>query len=369
MKSSLAAALIVLQIATAGLVVTLLLKRNEPAALDPAVAAEIHDLVAKVQGAVNQSRIIVDHLEELRKRAAGRGDAAGGPGDPPAPTPPAEGSAKKDPSGSPAASPFPEATAALQRAKELERDLRREIKDNKQNVEPLRAELARAKKGLVDRGNEAVYVVGGEVDLQPFEKTRDAQFTTWLLDEVVPAFGAEAKSDAFRIARSALVRATNEASVKFAAARALQRIDDRAWVKEVIDVITLGSADEVDLRAQLLGLFADAPRPEAVDLCKHFMEDARYPAQLRTKAVMVIEKQDSGAVNPALRRLLFEDTSPLLKIHALDALLARLKDPADQKKLLEDVVAIDPARLPDAVLQKAQRRLAELNEPNPAKPK
>jgi hypothetical protein len=248
--------------------------------------------------------------------------------------------------------------------KELDQNLRREIKEDRQSVEPLKAELVKAQHELIDRGNEAIYVVGTEVDLQPFEKSRDAIFIAHLLDEVVPAFAATAHGDAFRIARSALVRATNEAPVKFAAARALQRIDDKGWVKEVIDVITLGSADEVDLRAQLLGLFADSPRPEAVDLCIHFMEDARYPSQLRIKAIMVIAKQDSGAVNPALRKVLFEDTAPLLKNHALDALWERLKrDPADQRKLVEDVLAIEPARLPEGIRDKAQGLLAGLNKP------
>src|SRR5262249_50618530 len=159
------------------------------------------------------------------------------------------------------------------------------------------AELDHAKGELISHGNGAIVVVGDEVGLQVFEKGRDPLFVAWLLDNVVPAFSARAKDDAFRIARSALVRSNNEAPVKAAAAGALQKIDDKSWVKEVCDVVNLGSNDEIDLRAQLLGLFAESPRPEAVDVCIHFMEDARYPAELRTKAITVIAKQDSGAVN------------------------------------------------------------------------
>jgi hypothetical protein len=351
MKPTLAAALILLQLATAGLVVVLLVKRNEPATLDPAVSEEIASLLAKVQGAVNQMRVTVGHIEEIRKHLAGV------PPDPWAtdstrPTPPGGDAAVAPPTVT-----FREAAAALARAKELERAVRDEIKKSGQNVGPLKVELAKAKGELINRGNEAVVVVGDEVGLQPFEKGRDPLFIAWLLDEVVPAFAAAPGDDAFRIARGALVRSTNEAPVKAAAARALQRIDDKRWVKEVSDVVNLGSADEVDLRAQLLGLFADAPRPEAVDLCVHFMEDSRYPQALRIKSIMVIEKQDSGAVNPALRKVLFEDTDPWMKTHALDALWARLKDPGDRRKLLEDVLAIDAARLPDGIRDKAKSLL------------
>jgi len=129
----------------------------------------------------------------------------------------------------------------------------------------------------------------------------------------------------------------------------------------VCDVVNLGSNDEIDLRAQLLGLFAESPRPEAVDVCIHFMEDARYPAELRTKAITVIAKQDSGAVNPALRKVLFEDTAVLMKTLALDALWERLKGDDDaRRKLLEDVLAIDPARLPDGIRDKAQSLRSKL---------
>src|SRR5262245_11038586 len=354
MKPSLAAALSLLQLATAGLVVVLLVKRNEPAPLDPALSEEIASLTAKVQGAVGQMRVLVGHIEEIRKHAAG------GPQDPPpngSPHPPSEA---VDSAVAPPSATFREAAALLARAKELERAVRDEIKRSGQNVGPLRGELAKAKGELINRGNEAIVVVGNEVGLQPFEKGRDPLFIVWLLDEVVPAFAASPGDDAFRIARGALVRSTNEAPVKAAAAHALQRVDDKRWVKEVSDVVNLGSADEVDLRAQLLGLFADSPRPEAVDLCIHFMEDSRYPQPLRIKSIMVIEKQDSGAVNPALRKVLFEDTDPWMKTHALDAMWARLKTHEDRRRLLEDVLAIDAARLPDGIREKAKSLLGQL---------
>jgi hypothetical protein len=358
MKSSLAAALIVLQLATAGLVVVLLVRRNGPAAPDPKLSEEISALVAKVQGAVNQERLIIEHLDELRRRSGA------GPQDPPTGVPP-ETATRGDRPVAPPASPFPAASAALGRAKQLEKAVRDEIKKSGQNVGPLKAELDKAKGELIDRGNETVIVVGDEVNLQPFEKGRDPLFIVWLLDEVVPAFSARAQEEAFRIARGALVRSTNEAPVKAAAARALRRIDDKKWVKEVLDVVVLGSADEVDLRASLLGLFADSPRPEAVDVCIRFMEDARYPPQLRTKAIMVIEKQDSGAVNPALRKVLFEEPSQLMKTHALDALWERLKnDPDARKKLLEDVLASDPAQMQEGIRDKAK---ALLETPKPEK--
>jgi len=355
MKSSLAFVLIALQAVTAGVVVALLVGRNDSTT---AIEAKFEEWNAKVQGSVNQMRQIVNSQERLRQEYQGHSPGGGGP---PSSTGPGPGTTQGDPPptaepapAGPPAKAFPEATAALAKLKDLERQYRDEVKNSNPQVNSLKAERDKARSALVDRGNEAVFVVGGEIDLQPFQKSRDARFVAYLLDEVVPAFGAVAKSDALKIARGALVRSTNEAPVKFAAARAMQRIDDGAWVRDVIDVVKLGTADEVDLRAQLLGLFAESPRPEAVDLCKQFMEGAQYPMQLRTKSIFVIEKQNSDAVNKALRSVLFDDPSALLKIHALDALWARITDPAERAKLLDDVLAIEPARLPPQLKVKAE---------------
>jgi len=354
MKSSLALVLIALQALTAGVVVVLLVGRNDSATT---ITAKIDEWDAKVQGAVNQMRQIVNSQEILRQKEArppGSGDPGipTGPGHPPTQVDPVPPGAT--PVSTAAPKVFPEAAAALAKLKELERQYREELKNNNQMVSPLKAERDKAKSDLVNRGNEAVFVVGGEIDLQPFQKGRDARFIAYLLDEVVPAFGAVAKDDALKMARGALVRSTNEGPVKFAAARAMQRIDDQAWVKDVIDVISLGTADEIDLRAQLLGLFADSPRPQAVDLCRQFMEQSQYPLQLRTKAIFVIEKQNSDAVDRALRAVLFDDPAALLKIHALDALWARITDPAERAKLVDEVLAIDPARLPPQLKEKAE---------------
>jgi len=354
MKSSLAFVLIALQAVTAGVVVALLVGRNDSSA---AITAKIDECVAKVQGSVNQMRQIVNSLDRVRQDSQGH-SAGGGP---PSSTDSGPGTIQGDPPGggesvapAPPAKAFPEATVALAKLKDLERQYRDEVKNSNPQVNSIKAERDKAKSALIDRGNEAVFVVGGEIDLQPFQKSRDPRFVAYLLDEVVPAFGTVAKKDALKIARRALVRSTNEAPVKFAAARAMQRIDDGAWVRDVVDVISLGTADEVDLRAQLLGLFAESPRPEAVDLCRKFMEGAQYPMQLRTKAIFVIEKQNSDAVNKALRGVLFDDPAALLKIHALDALWARITDPAERAKLLDEVLAIEPARLPPQLKVKAE---------------
>jgi len=357
MKSQLLAALVVLQLATLGVVVGLLLKGNGSSA-NP----EIERLTQALRGAVNQERIIIQYLEELRARAAGRAASLEPPaevgGTPsPADGPPEAGSV---PGAALPSSPFPAATAALADLKRLLRDLKQEIESGSQNTRPIEVEIKRRRDALIARGHEAVFVVRREVDLQPFEPGRDPAFVEYLLAEIVPPLSSGAREDAFDIARGALVRATNEPQIKFAAARTLQAIDPHRWVKEVCDVVALGGGHEVDLRARLLGLFETSPRPEAVELAKRFVNDARQAPELRTRAVLVLARQDSSAVNPTLRAVLFEDPAPMLKILAFDALWERLKSIDEKRRLAEEVLKEDPSRMPEGVHEKARQLLATL---------
>ena len=366
MKSPLLAAIAALQLATLGLVVGLLLRRN-----DPTGNADLERLTQALRGSVHQQHVITQYLEELRAMAAAR--AAGGtpavpaatsedPADPDSPassvagTPPAVASS----------SPFPLAETTLAEVKRMHQALRQEQKTDSNNLEPIKKDLDRRKASLIALGDGAVYVVQHEIDLQPFEPGRDADFVEYLLLEVVPPLSSRAKEEAFEMARGALVRQTNEARVKFAAAKALQQIDSEKWVKQVGDVVLLGGESQIELRSQLLGLFLDSPKPQAVDICRRFLEDARYASQLRTRAVQVIAKQDSSAVNPTLRKILFEDPAPMLKILALDALWDRLPNESERRKLAQDVVDEDPARMPDAVQVKARQLLEGLSAPKSA---
>ena len=366
MKPSWIAALVALQLATIGLVVGLLLRGNAESS-----SADLVRLRASLDGALNQERVIIRALENLRSEAAQNRSLAS-PASPVATgdiVEPARGEGPRPPETERAApsddafakSPFPQAARSLADLKKAERALRSEIKNNSQNVAPLRTEIDFQLKGLIGRGHEALFVVRPEVELQPYEPTRDVKFIEFLLDRVVPALSAADKRDAFDIARGALVRQTNEAPIKFAAARALQQIDSEGWVKDVCDVIQLGSPREVGLREQLLGLFIDSPRREAVDLCLRFLDDARNPPELRVKALMVLEKQDSAAINPALKQVLFDDPAQLMKNHALDILMLRMKDAAERRKLLEDVLAENPARMPETVQEKARHYLEQLD--------
>jgi hypothetical protein len=376
MKSPLLAALVTLQLATLGLVVGLLLKRNGSDA-NP----EIERLTQAVQGALNQERIIIQYLDQMRREAAAT--AAGGnppagiaaaPAGPTA-TPP-EGGAPSGPAtaaqltGNPNdggdSSPFPAAAAAIAELKRIHQSLRDERKSDSQNEGPIKLELERRKSALIAQGHGAVYVVRKEVDLQPYERGRDALFVVYLLDQVVPALSSAAKDEAFDIARGALVRQTNEAPLKLAAAKALQAIDSERWVKDVCDVIALGKSTESELRGQLLALFIDAPRPQAVELCKRFMDDATAPIELRDRAIAVLEKQNSSAVNPALRRVVFDETAPTLKLRAFDALWGRLKEDGERRKLAQDVLDENPARMPDSVQQRAKKAI-EAMDAAPAK--
>ena len=364
MKSPLLAVLAALQLATLGLVVGLMLERNGSNA-NP----EIERLTQAVQGALNQERVIIQYLEQMRREAAASRspqaptDPAPGselePGPPePAPSDPGHAAAPPD-----AASPFPAAAAAIAELKRIHQSLRTEQKSDSQNVGPLKQELDRRKSALIGQGHGAVYVVRREIDLQPYEPGRDPQFVIYLLEQIVPALSSNAKDEALDIARSALVRQTNEPGIKLAGGKAMKAIDPNRWVKDVGDVIALGKGSEADLRAQLLGLFETAPRPEAVELCRRFLEDSSAPMSLRDRSITVIEKQDSSGVNPILRRVLFEDTAPNLKIRALDALWNRLKDDAERRKLVQSVLDENPARMPDSVQEKARRQLAQLDAP------
>ncbi len=350
MKSPLLAVVALLQLATLGLLVILAASGNG----SPRDDGSIDRLTQSVQGALNQERIIIQYLDELRRQAAGAAPTLVATEPKPLVDPP--------PATAPLpASPFPAAAAALAELKRIEQSLRDERKDGGQNLGPLQTEVARRRSTLIAFGHEAVYVVRREVDLQPFEAGRDAAFVQYLVEAVVPALSSNAKAEAFDIARSALVRATNEASIKLAAARALQAIDPNRWVKEVGDVIGYGSGIEADLRAQLLGLFIDSPRPQAVELCQRFLDDPRAPIELKVKSILVLEKQDSSAVVPTMEKVLFEQNVGLLKLHALDALWNRLKDPAERRRLAQKVLDEDPARMPINVQEKAKNLLATLD--------
>jgi len=375
MKSSLAGALIALQLATVGLVVGVLLKRNEAASGEMSQLTErVERLTVSLQGALNHQANIALYLDQLRQQwqqlplptakgdtpAGGAGAAKEGTGaaatEGAAPAAPAAGA----PGGAAAllttpASPFPKAAESLAKLKLIVKQRRDEIAAGGRNVGPLDAEVAKWRDDLIARGHEAIFVVRREIELQPFEPERDAAFVDYLLTSVVPPLSSNAKDEAFDLARSALVRATNEPNLKFAAAVALQQIDARNWSKDVLDVIAMGSAREVSLRALLLGLFIEHPSPEVVGLCTKFINDARYPPELRNKAIEVLGKQDSSAVNPALRVVVFEEQNPLMRIHAFDTLWARLADaPSDRAKLLDDVLASDRAQMPDALIVKVQ---------------
>jgi hypothetical protein len=375
MKSSLAGALIALQLATVGLVVGVLLKRNDAASGGLAELTErVERLASGLQGSLNHQQQIAIYLDALRQQwqqvplPAAKGDPAAGQGSgavegsAPAAT---EGAAPAAPAaGSPGGgaalmltppSPFPKAAESLAKLKLVVKQRSVELAGGGRNLGPLDAELAKCRDDLIARGHEAIYVVRREIDLQPFEPERDAAFVEYLLASVVPPLSSNAKDEAFDLARSALVRATNEPNLKHAAAVALQQIDGRLWSKDVLDVIAMGSAREVSLRALLLGMFIEHPSPEVVSLCVRFIDDARYPPELRNKAIEVLGKQDASAVNPALRRVIFEEQNPLMRIHAFDTLWARLADaPGDRAKLLDDVLAADRAQMPDALVVKVQ---------------
>ncbi|MBM4014836.1 MAG: hypothetical protein FJ293_07720 [Planctomycetes bacterium] len=367
MKPSLAGALIALQLITTGLVVGVLLRRNEPDAAVAELTGRLERLTINLEGTLNRQAQISLFLDELRQRwqslpavgAPSAEPASAGPPSadsaaavrPTAPSAPADSSDRTKPK-----SPFPVAAEALARLKHAVVELTAELARQGTNVTPLETEVARCRDGLIALGHQAVFVVRREIDLQPFEKDRNVDFIEYLLRQVVPPLSSGAPTEAFDLARSALVRATNEPNLKLAGAVALQQIDGDKWWKDVVDVAKLGSGREVTLRCQLLALFADHPHPSVVELCVQLLNEARYPHELRHQAIFTLAKQPSSAVNPALRRVVFEEPNHLMKNHAFDALWGRLEGAqAERAKLLEDVLAADAAQMPDALIQKATR--------------
>jgi hypothetical protein len=364
MKSPLLAGIVALQLLCVGLLIGLLMR---PSGKER--DAELSTLAAKIEGSINQQRLILGYLDQLRaqaaRAAAATGEAASGsaPEGATGGESATAGGATGSPRGpEPPDSPFPLAAEALEGLATAFRNRAAELDRGTNNIGPLDTELQKRRSALIARGHEAIWVVQHEIDLQPYEPGRDVALLVYLLDEIVPPLSAAAKDDAFSIARSALGRATNEAQVKFAAAKALRAIDSAKWVKDVCDVIAMGSTREIGLRGQLLGMFAETPKPEAVELCVRFMEDARQPPELRTRAIQVIQKQDGSAVDPALRRVLFEEPFNILKNHSLDGLLDRMADPDAKRRLLEQVLDEDGARMPDSVREKARQILDSLGK-------
>lgn len=368
MKASLAGALIALQLLTAALVVGLLFRRNEPDPAMTAVADRIDRVATALEGALHRQAQISLYMDDLRQRwqavpvptaTSASGAAPGTPPDGSAPAAAAGVASQGTPEATAppvARSPFPVADAALAKLKHAVLSRIAERKANSTNLAPLDREVELCRDALIALGHHAVFVTRQEIDLQPFEKERSVDFVEYLLLEVVPPLSSGARSEAFDLARSALVRATNEPALKLAGAIALQQVDGEKWWKDVIDVAQLGTGREVALRCQLLGLFLEHPHPAVIDLCLKLLNEARYPPELRNQAIFVLAKQDSSAVNPALRSVIFEEPNHLMKNHAFDALWARLEhSPVDRAKLLEDVLAASTAQMPEALIVKATR--------------
>jgi hypothetical protein len=367
MKPSLAGALIALQLVTTGLVVGVLLRRNEPDPVVTELADRLERLRINLEGTLNRQANISLVLDELRQRwqSLPAPPPAAAPNSPTATetaaassAPPAAALPQRE-SGSDLSkpkSPFPAAAEALAQLSHAVVALKAELSRQGTNVRPLETEVARCRDALIALGHQAVFVVRREIDLQPFEKDRNVDVIEYLLRQVVPPLSSGAPGEAFDLARSALVRATNEPALKLAGAEALQQIDGDKWWKDVIDAVKLGSGREVTLRCQLLALFAKHPHPSVVELCIQLLNEARYPNELRNQAIFTLAKQDSGAVNPGLRRVVFEEPNHLMKNHAFDALWGRLTDsPAERAKLLEDVLTTDSAQMSEALIQKATR--------------
>ena len=362
MSSRWIALVLVLQIASLALTGGMLLRENRQPANQ-----SMETTLQQVQGALYQQRelaLALDRLRmELTKLLPGQQNLA------PVSTQQSMGGLEEEPAEVVRASPsvaFPEAHAALQGMKKTFQDREDAAAEDNHFVAPFQERLAKQKTELLRRGTDSFHWVNLEVSLEPYQEERDPDFIEYLITEVVPELSGANPAATFEMARSVLVKVTNENSIRVAAARLLQLVDSKRWVKEVVDIITRGGTRrrDVSLRVSLLDFFVDRPKPEIADVCKMFLDDARHPSPLRTKAVLVLARQESPMVEPTLQKVLFEDHSPEIRRHALDGLYARLKDrQLDQlRKVLEEVEALDPSRIHGSVKEKAVLMLQQLGE-------
>jgi hypothetical protein len=370
--------LLIGQIATLALLAGLLLRES----IGPKDLQALTDLRNQMSGALNRQHEIALFLDdlrvELRKLLESRREAG-------TPTPgPGEGEGPSEPtanlgglpSGDGAAAPvlpdvpFPEAFVALEELHKVIRQRQDSVDQDETFLASFDRRIEELESELLRRGTDSLHWLNWQIALQPFDEDHDPAFSAFLLEDVLPELSGADPDAAFQIARSALVRETNGNRVRDLAAHALRLIDDEKWAPEVLAVIARAGESEraVSLRVGLMDMFIEDPRPEIVPYCKEYLEEPRHPMPLRSKAIWVLAAQDSGAVDTTLRRVVFEEAAPNLRMHSLDALYHRLAGSSERdgfRRLLEEVIDADAATMQASVREKAQHLLESLNAPGP----
>lgn len=359
--------ILVVQLATLGWI-AILWRDRDRSQTDPQVAEQLMQLNARMN-LLTEVSVLVDELRQNLQAGPGIG-AGPGPGavevagsDTPPATGAAAAKAALPPSPAvnspPPGAPFAEAGRILAELKQTFFQYEVALAEDETFVGPLKSRLEQKQADLLRRGIEALHWIAEEVTKLPYEPGRDHRFIEFLVREILPLLAAADHAETFKLARQALVTKTNEPSVRMAAARTLRAIDGELWVREIIPVVEMGGSggQTVALRAQLLQMFEETPRPEIVGTCQTFLSDPRYPIVLRTSSAQVLAVQNSDAVLPVLRGVILEDPTPELQRAALDALYRRFGDAPDMQTLLQEVVRAPAGAVPTTLREKAQRLL------------
>jgi hypothetical protein len=360
MKNIFLALTMVVQITVLG-VLLLQYQRDASAELE----TEIQELRSQLSGTLGFQRNLQLYLEGLRQEMAalrGGNTASAVTGVAPQPTinPPAA-TATEQVAAEPT-EPFAETRSLLEALKTAFLQRQFALENDQSYLGPLDQQIERNKQKLLKRGSEALHWIHEEVSMRPYMPGRSAEFTAFLLHDLMPSLSAADKDNAYKLCREALVTSTNEPQIRQAAAYSLREIDDVAWVHDVIPVITLSKtgAKSTPMRVHLLGLFAKDPRPEIIAVCRSFLEEPRVPISLRTRAVDVLAAQDEDAIDALLRTLVLEDQTPEIRFRALDALYGRQGPSEQMQGFLKELVQSDSGQVSSTLQEKARSIMADI---------
>ncbi len=360
--------LLALQVATLALLAWVLLR--EPSSES---SGELAALRHQISGALHQQQQVTLYLDDLRGQLqhllTEQQGLAGDQSPAVASSESPETSQPRDLPPLPENTPFPEAARRFQAVKATFQQRETAAEADNSFLQPFDQKLDEQRVSLLRLGTDVLHWIHHEIRLQPYHDERDPVFLAYLLDEILPELsGADAEA-CFELARDALVKVTNENSVRQAAARTLKKIDDRRWVNEYLAVISKGGQRkrDISLRVSLLDVFLDNPRPAIVPVTEAFLDDPRFPSPLRIKSAAVLAAQESASADTTLKKVLFEDAHTDLRMHSLDALYRRWagRDDDQLETLLEEVAAADPEQMQSQVRNKASSLLAELTGESP----
>ena len=323
---------------------------------------EADELRSLLQGTVHHQQQLTGFLDQLRGDLVRMRDA-GPPGG--ASQAAVEEEAPAAPPPEPAQPmPFAETRQVLLDLKQAFQQQRQRRELDETFTGPLDSHQQELRTELLRRGTEALHWVSEELTRQPWDTERDPEFMEYLLAEVLAPLSPADSAASFKLARQALITATNEPVVRQAAAECLRSIDSQNWHQDVIDVVRLAQSGKqlTTVKVKLLRMFLAHPRAEVVETCQELVTSTRAPLPLRIAGVQVLAAQDSDVADTTLANAVREDPALEIKLAALDGLYQR--QGAASRGFLEALLAEDSARMPGLVKDKVRMLIERLAEPD-----